>query len=59
MSFLGACDPAIEPAEPRFSDVARKPPLTQPTVDYITANDRPFANWVAEMARACDDHGCT
>tara|TARA_R110002072_G_scaffold26966_23_gene88489 strand:- start:980 stop:1213 length:234 start_codon:yes stop_codon:yes gene_type:complete len=56
--FLAGCDPTQQSGA-RFKDVARKPPLTQQkTVDYLVRNDRPMAEWVEEMASACDRYGC-
>jgi hypothetical protein len=43
----------------RFKDVASSPPLTKrATIEYLSANDRPLAEWIEEMAEACDVHGC-
>ena len=55
--FLSGCLPATN--EALYKDVARKPPIKRGTVEYIVANDRPFAEWVEEMAAACDVHGCS
>lgn len=42
-----------------LSDVVRKPPEVKPaTVTYLVRNDRPLLEWVLEVARTCDEHGC-
>jgi hypothetical protein len=56
--FLSGCGQATDPAA-RFSDVARNPPLSRPaTIEYLITYDRPLAEWIEEMARACDVYGC-
>lgn len=56
-AFLTGCVGTT--TEPLFVDVARKPPITNPeTPAWLVRNDRPLAEWVEEMAQACDDLGC-
>jgi hypothetical protein len=46
-------------AAPAFKDIQRPPPKAQPaTADYLIANDRPLAEWIAETARKCNRFGC-
>ena len=57
LSFVSACQPAaIEGA--LWSDVAKRPPDVQVATARAIAADRPFANWVLYMDRACDQFGC-
>lgn len=58
MNFLISCDLA-RGDDALFKDVARKPPLSERTVNWLVDNDRPFAEWTLEMAKACEDHGCS
>ena len=44
---------------PAYKDVQRVPPKAKAaTADYMIANDRPLAEWIAETARKCDKFGC-
>jgi len=56
-SFVSACQPAaIDGA--LWSDVAKRPPDARPVTAKAIAADRPFADWVLYMDRACDRFGC-
>jgi len=57
--LLTGCAEPVPQIEPAFKDVARSPDITNPeTPVWIVKNDRPFAEWVEEMAQACDEYGC-
>ena len=57
LSFVSACQPvAIDGA--LWSDVAKRPPNAKIGTVKAIAADRPFADWVLYMDRACDQFGC-
>lgn len=58
---LAGCFRAPEKADarPAFVDVVRDPPDAKPeTADYLIRNDRPVAEYLAELGIACDTYGC-
>ena len=58
LSSVSACQPvAIDGA--LWSDVAKRPPDVQVATARAIAADRPFADWVLYMDRACDQFGCS
>jgi hypothetical protein len=56
LSCVSACQPVTDGA--LWSDVAKRPPDTRPVTAKAIAADRPFADWVLYMDRACDRFGC-
>lgn len=56
LSFVSACQPVTDAA--LWSDVAKRPPDARPVTAKAIAADRPFADWVLYMDRACDRFGC-
>jgi hypothetical protein len=56
LSFVSACRPVTDAA--LWSDVAKRPPDVQVATARAVAADRPFADWVLYMDRACDQFGC-
>lgn len=56
LSFVSACQPVTDGA--LWSDVAKRPPDVKLGTAQAIASDRPFADWVLYMDRACDRFGC-
>jgi hypothetical protein len=56
LSFVSACQPVTDAA--LWSDVAKRPPDAKIGTVKAIAADRPFADWVLYMDRACDQFGC-
>jgi hypothetical protein len=45
---------------PAFSDVVRELPKAQnpATPEYLVTEERPLAEWIAEIGAACEQYGC-